>query len=70
MLIRADMALAIQKRLGDKLGHVGNGMGTKNDVDVIDVGEQASPSRWAMQPPTATTRLPEGERGRLLQELH
>ena len=41
MLIRADMALAIQKRLGDKLGNVRNGMGTKNDVDVIDVGEQA-----------------------------
>lgn len=41
MLIRTDMALAIQKRLGDKLGHVRNGMGTKNDIDVINVGEQA-----------------------------
>ena len=41
MLIRADMALAIQKRLGDKLGHVSNRMRTKNHVDVIDVGEQA-----------------------------
>lgn len=41
MLIRTDMALAIQKRLGDKLGHVSNGMGAENDVDVIDVGEQA-----------------------------
>ena len=70
MLIRTDMALTIQKRLGDKLGHVRNRMGAENDVDVIDVGEQASPSRWAMQPPTATTRLPEGEGGRLLQELH
>ena len=35
------MALAIQKRLGNKLGHVRNRMGAKNDVDVIDVGEQA-----------------------------
>ena len=41
MLIRTDMALAIQKRLGNELGHVRNRMGAKNDVDVIDVGEQA-----------------------------
>ena len=41
MLIRADVALAIQKRLGDKLGHMRNRMGAKNNVDVIDVGEQA-----------------------------
>ena len=41
MLIRTDMALTIQKRLGDKLSHVRNRMGAENDVDVIDVGEQA-----------------------------
>ena len=41
MVVRADMTLAIHKRLGDKLSHVSNGMGTKNDVDVIDVSEQA-----------------------------
>ena len=41
MLIRTDMALAIQKRLGDELRHVRNRVGAKNDVDVIDVGKQA-----------------------------
>ena len=41
MLIRTDMALAVQKRLSDELGHVRNRMGAKNNVDVIDVGEQA-----------------------------
>ena len=40
VLVRADMALAVQECLGNELGNMRNGMGTKNDVDVIDVGKQ------------------------------
>ena len=70
MLIGADMTLTIKERLGNELGHMRDGMRAKDDIDVIDVGEQALAIACAMQPPTATTRLPEGEGGRLLQELH
>ena len=41
MLIGADMTLAVQERLGNELGHMSDGMCTEDDVDVIDVGEQA-----------------------------
>ena len=41
VLVRADMTLAIQERLGDKLRHMRNRVSAKNDVDVVDVGKQA-----------------------------
>ena len=41
MLIGADMTLTIKERLGNELGHMCNGMRAKDDIDVIDVGEQA-----------------------------
>lgn len=41
MLIGADMTLTITERLGNELGHMCNGMRAKDDIDVIDVGEQA-----------------------------
>ena len=40
MLIGADMTLAVQERLGNELGHMCDGMRAKDDIDVIDVGEQ------------------------------
>ena len=40
MLIGADMTLAVKERLGNELGHMCDGMRTKDDIDVIDVGEQ------------------------------
>ena len=36
-----DMTLTIKERLGNELGHMCDGMRTKDDIDVIDVGEQA-----------------------------
>lgn len=41
MLIGTDMTLAIKERLGNELGHMRDGMRAKDDIDVIDVGEQA-----------------------------
>ena len=41
MLIGADMTLTIKERLGNELGHMCDGMRAKDDIDVIDVGEQA-----------------------------
>ena len=41
MLIGADMTLAVKERLGNELGHMCDGMRTKDDIDVIDVSEQA-----------------------------
>ena len=41
MLIGADMTLAVKERLGNELCHMCDGMRAKDDIDVIDVGEQA-----------------------------
>ena len=41
MLIGADMTLAVKERLGNELGHMCDRMRAKNDIDVIDIGEQA-----------------------------
>lgn len=70
MLIGADMTLAVKERLGNELGHMCDRMRAKDDIDVIDVDEQALAITLRNAAPTATTRLPEGEGGRLLQELH
>ena len=41
MLIGADMTLAVKERLGNELGHMCDRMRAKDDIDVIDVDEQA-----------------------------
>ena len=41
MLIGADMTLAVKERLGNELGHMCDRMRAKDDIDVIDVGEQS-----------------------------
>ena len=41
MLIGADMTLAVKERLGNELGHMCDRMRAKNDIDVIDIDEQA-----------------------------
>ena len=41
VLIGANMTLAVQKCLGNELGHMRDGMRAKDNIDVIDIGEQA-----------------------------
>lgn len=71
MLIGTDMTLAIKERLGNELGHMRDGMRAKDDIDVIDVGEQA----LAIALRDAATNgnhaaCPKAKTARLLQELH
>ena len=40
VLIGANMTLAVQECLGNELGHMRDGMRAKDDIDVIDIGEQ------------------------------
>lgn len=40
VLIGANMAHAVQECLGNELGHMRDGMRAKDNIDVIDIGEQ------------------------------
>lgn len=40
VLIGANMTLAVQECLGNELGHMRDGMRAKDNIDVIDIGEQ------------------------------